>query len=163
MELKEQRELLKQEQELKNKLREGDVLNAALLAFKLNRPQTLFKAVNAMTASEKVLFVDQVVQNSEGVELLLKRVRDWNVVKRYAGLAQSLLTELFERVPYSHFPDLPKLLGEIKVYSEKHYSRIEKLYMHAFYFDHLINELALRPQKRLSTTESAPTKRVHIS
>lgn len=74
--LEEKKETLKQEQLMQNKLKDGDKVEAALIAHRLKRPQALYKITQEMTVYEITFFVDKILENPEGLTSLLTQIRD---------------------------------------------------------------------------------------
>jgi hypothetical protein len=55
------------------------------------------------------------------------------------------------------------ILEVLKVYTEKHYSHLEKLYMDSFYIGHILDEMRVLPTKRVpADLQDAGSKKVKI-
>lgn len=161
IELEAKREMVKLEQTLQNELSRGHFVEAALIAFKLKRPQGIYNIVQQMNQSELTNFVDGLVETTEGVMALLTHIRDWNCFKKYTPMAQRLLVEVFDRIPVEQFPDSREVIQGIITYSMKHFARAERLYMDSFLVEHLMNEIALLPS-RGSTEDGVIAKRAKV-
>lgn len=159
-ELTQKREVVKQEQNLANYLKAGNLHEAAIVAFGLGRHEKLYGILTEMSPKELTVFVDQVVQ--EGLDKLLVNIRDWNAFKKFSNLAQKLLSELFERVSWENLSGYTEELQAIMTYSQKHYSRFEKLYKEAFYMEHVLNDMEVLPQKRNNTHTLKVTKKPKV-
>lgn len=144
----EKRAIVQQEQDITNLTKQGKKVEAAMIALKLKRPATLYKIVADMDKTEVTRFVDAVIEEEEGMNMLLKHIRDWNTLKQFSYKAQTLLYELFDRVSFKSFPNMSETLEVLKVYTEKHYSHLEKLYTDSFYIGHLLDEMRVMPTKR---------------
>ena len=135
------------EQNLQQCIKNGHYVDAAIISFKLKRPQGVYNIARNMSTSELTNFVDGLVETPEGLSALISHIRDWNCFKKYSSVAQKLLAEVIERVQLDQFPQIKEILQGIVVYSEKHFKRAEKLYTEAFIVEHLMNEIALMPNK----------------
>lgn len=159
----EKRAIVQQEQQITNLTQQGKKVEAAMIALKLKRPATLYKIVADMDKNDMTVFVDSVIEEEEGVNTLLKHIRDWNTLKQYSYKAQTLLYEVFERVSFKSFPNMSDILEVLKVYTEKHYSHLEKLYMDSFYIGHILDEMRVLPTKRVPIDlQDAGSKKVKI-
>lgn len=156
--LEEKKEIVKLEQTMQNELKIGHFVNAAIIAFKLKRPQTIYKIIQNMSSHDIVNFIDGLVESPEGLTALLTHIRDWNCFKKYSSMAQKLLFEVFERIPFNQFPEAKDLLNGIITYSNKHFNRAQKLYMDSFLVEHLLNEIALMPSKNICVEDSVNKK-----
>ena len=159
--LEERKETVRMEQVMQNEIKVGHYVEAALIAFKLKRPQGIYNIVQNMSSYEITNFVDGLVETPEGVTVLLTHIRDWNCYKKYTPMAQKLLFEVCERIPASQFPESKEILEGIITYSMKHFARAEKLYMDSFLVEHLMNEIALLPTKSVNE-EDTTHKRAKI-
>ncbi|ORY71254.1 WD40-repeat-containing domain protein [Pseudomassariella vexata] len=154
--------LIQQEQELENHVRTGSYREAITLALQLNHPGRLLslftKVVSSNTPDEGSLSglkaVDQVLANlsDEQLFLLLLRLRDWNTNARTAPMAQRILWALVRSYPASRISNLSvkgargqkslkEVLNGLKVYTERHYKRMEELVDESYLVEYTLQEM----------------------
>jgi U3 small nucleolar RNA-associated protein 13 len=160
--LNEKKEVVKLEHDLQISIKNGLFVQAALIAFRLKRPKTLFTVVANMKKEDVCNFVDGLIDTPEGLTALLSHIRDWNCFKKYAAVAQGLLSEVLDRVPPEMMEKDKEILNAIVVYSKKHFERADKAYCETFLIGHLLNEISLMPIQRQSVLPSKRQK-VEIS
>ncbi|KAG8525473.1 uncharacterized protein KY384_009117 [Bacidia gigantensis] len=150
-------ERVEQDQELRNCEHDGRWREGIVLALQLNHPARLlgmFKKVVDTTPSEPgsisgVLAVDEVVGSLADEQLLslLMRVRDWNTNARTAPVAQRVLNVVVRKYSAQRLAMLGRRKGgkevveALKVYTERHYKRIEELWSESFIIDFLLGEM----------------------
>ncbi|KAI1117216.1 WD40-repeat-containing domain protein [Nemania sp. NC0429] len=159
--------LIEQEQELDNYEYAGAYREAITLALQLNHPrklQGLFeKVVNSKTPEAGSLSgskpVDEVLAtlSDEQLFLLLLRLRDWNTNARTAPMAQRILWTVVKSYPVSRLSGLSvrgakgqksvkEVLNALKVYTERHYKRMEELVDESYLVEYTLREMdALTP------------------
>ncbi|KAJ8126585.1 hypothetical protein O1611_g7052 [Lasiodiplodia mahajangana] len=154
--------LIEQEQELDNYEYAGAYREAITLALQLNHPrklQSLFeKVVNSKTPEagslSGVKAVDEVLAtlSDEQLFLLLLRVRDWNTNARTAPMAQRILWTIVKSYPVSRLSSLSvkgakgqkslkEVLNALKVYTERHYKRMEELVDESYLVEYTLREM----------------------
>jgi U3 small nucleolar RNA-associated protein 13 len=153
LQLEEKKQIIQLEHSMQSELRSGHYAEAALIAFKLKRPQSIYNIIQTMSNYEITNFVDGLVETPEGILALLTHIRDWNCFKKYSNMAQKLLFEVFERVPSLQVPEAKEILSGIVCYSNKHYDRAHKLYVDSFLIEHIINEITLVPLNKSNQAE----------
>lgn len=155
-------QLVEKEQELQNHIHSGSYREAITLALQLNHPgrllalfTTVINTKNPDVGSLTGLFaVDQVLAtlSDEQLFLLLLRLRDWNTNARTAPIAQRILWALVRSYPASKFStlsvkgakgqkSLKEVLNALKVYTERHYKRIEELVDESFLVEYTLKEM----------------------
>lgn len=159
--LEETKETIKLEQDLQMSIKNGHYVEAAIIAFRLKRPQSIYNIVTNMNQIEIANFVDGLIENTEGLSALMAHLRDWNCFKKYSSMAQRLMFEVFDRIPVENFSENKDMLEAVIVYSQKHFKRAEKLYQESFAIEHLMNEIAMLPRKS-SGLESEPQKKIKV-
>lgn len=159
--------LVEQEQQLENYIHAGAYRDAIVLALQLNHPGRLLNlftnVVTTSTPEEGSLCglkaVDDVLAklSDEQIFLLLLRLRDWNTNARTAPVAQRILWTLVKSYPASKFSNLSvkgargqkslsEVLNALKVYTERHYKRIEELVDESYLVEYTLQEMdALAP------------------
>jgi U3 small nucleolar RNA-associated protein 13 len=154
--------LVEQEQELENYIHAGSYRDAIILALQLNHPGRLlglFTNVVTTDAPEEdslsgLKAVDDVLANlsDEQIFLLLLRLRDWNTNARTAPIAQRILWALVRSYPASRFSNLSvkgargqkslrEVLNALKIYTERHYKRLEELVDESYLVEYTLQEM----------------------
>ncbi|KAL2151877.1 hypothetical protein VTH82DRAFT_5061 [Thermothelomyces myriococcoides] len=154
--------LVEQEQELENYIHAGAYREAIVLALQLNHPGrllNLFTNVVTKTTPEEgsltgLRAVDDVLArlSDEQIFLLLLRLRDWNTNARTAPVAQRILWALVKSYPADKFSNLSvkgargqkslsEVLNALKVYTERHYKRIEELVDESYLVEYTLQEM----------------------
>lgn len=154
--------LIKQEQELENYMHTGAYRDAIALALQLNHPGRLLKLFTSVVTTDKpdegslcgLKVVDEVLAtlSDEQIFLLLLRLRDWNTNARTAPVAQRILWALVRSYPASKFSNLSvkgargqkslkDVLNALKVYTERHYKRMEELVDESFLVEYTLQEM----------------------
>ncbi|KAI5865454.1 U3 small nucleolar RNA-associated protein [Durotheca rogersii] len=153
---------IEQEQKLENYEYVGAYREAITMALQLNHPrklQSLFeRVVNAKTPDPGSLSglktVDEVLGSlsDEQLFLLLLRLRDWNTNARTAPVAQRILWTLVKSYPASRLSSLSvkgaqgrkslkKVLNALRVYTERHYKRMEDLIEESYLVEYTLQEM----------------------
>ncbi|KAI1342011.1 WD40-repeat-containing domain protein [Xylariaceae sp. FL0016] len=154
--------LIEQAQELDNYEFAGAYREAITLALQLNHPrklQGLFeKVVNSKTPDEGSMTglkaVDDVLAtlSDEQLFILLLRLRDWNTNARTAPMAQRILWTVAKSYPASRLSNLAvkgakgqrslkEVLNALKVYTERHYKRMEELVDESYLVEYTLREM----------------------
>ncbi|UNI18855.1 U3 small nucleolar RNA-associated protein 13 [Purpureocillium takamizusanense] len=154
--------MIEQEQELQNHIFAGSYREAITLALQLNHPGrllSLFTSVVTSNSPEKgslcgLRAVDDVLGSlsDEQIFLLLLRLRDWNTNARTAPIAQRILWTLVQSYPASKFSNLSikgargqqslkDVLHGLKVYTERHYKRMEELVDESYLVEYTLQEM----------------------
>jgi U3 small nucleolar RNA-associated protein 13 len=98
--------------------------------------------------------VDQVLASlsDEQIFALLLRLRDWNTNARTASVSQRILSTLVKSYPSSRLSDLKvrglqgqrslkEVLGALKVYTDRHYKRMEELIDESYLVEYTLREM----------------------
>ncbi|KAL2157613.1 hypothetical protein VTH06DRAFT_5992 [Thermothelomyces fergusii] len=154
--------LVEQEQELENYIHAGAYREAIVLALQLNHPGrllNLFTSVVTSTTPEEgsltgLHAVDDVLArlSDEQIFLLLLRLRDWNTNARTAPVAQRILWALVRSYPADKFSNLSvkgargqkslsEVLNALRVYTERHYKRIQELVDESYLVEYTLQEM----------------------
>ncbi|PQE17821.1 hypothetical protein CJF32_00010983 [Rutstroemia sp. NJR-2017a WRK4] len=154
-------QFVEQEQELQNYIHAGSYREAIVLALQLNHPArllSLFTSVVTGNAEEGSLSglkaVDQVLASlsDEQIFALLLRLRDWNTNARTASVSQRILSTLVKSYPSSRLSNLKvrglqgqrslkEVLGALKVYTDRHYKRMEELIDESYLVEYTLREM----------------------
>ena len=154
--------LIEQEQELENYIHAGAYRDAIILALQLNHPGRLLNIFTNVTTSNSpeqgslcgLRAVDKVLASLSDEQLftLLLRLRDWNTNARTAPVAQRILWTLVRSYPASKFSNLSikgsrgqkslkEVLNALKVYTERHYKRMEELVDESYLVEYTLQEM----------------------
>ena len=152
-----QAERVEQDQELQNCARDGRWREGIVLALQLNHPARLlaiFQKVVDTVPVEKgsicgIGAVDNVIAelSDEQLLLLLMRVRDWNTNARTAPVAQRVLNVVVKTYSTDRLARLAKrkggkdVLEALKVYTERHYKRMEDLWSESWIVEFVLGEM----------------------
>lgn len=154
--------LIEQEQELENHIHTGSYREAITLALQLNHPGRLLNLFTKVVTTDKpdpgslcgLKAVDEVLANlsDEQIFLLLLRLRDWNANARTAPVAQRILSTLVRSYPASRISNLSvkgargqkslkEVLHALKVYTDRHYRRMEELVDESYLVEYTLQEM----------------------
>jgi U3 small nucleolar RNA-associated protein 13 len=167
--------MIEQEQQLENYIHAGSFREAIVLALQLNHPGrllNLFRNVVTTQSPEKgslsgLKAVDEVLANlsDDQIFMLLLRLRDWNTNARTAPVAQRIMSALVRSYPASKFSNLSvkgargqkslqEVLNALKVYTERHYKRLEELVDESYLVEYTLREMdSLAPSMGGSSDE----------
>lgn len=155
-------EVIEREQELQNHIFAGSYREAITLALQLNHPGRLLSIFRSVVTSASpdegslcgLKAVDDVLASlsDEQIFLLLLRLRDWNTNARNAPVAQKILWTLVRSYPASKLSKLSvkgtrgqKSLGDVlhglRVYTERHYKRVEELVDESYLVEYTLKEM----------------------
>ncbi|KAK7430406.1 U3 small nucleolar RNA-associated protein 13 [Neonectria magnoliae] len=155
-------EMIEQEQELQNHIHAGSYREAITLALQLNHPGRLLSLFTTVITSSNpdagslsgLKAVDEVLGNlsDEQIFLLLLRLRDWNTNARTAPVAQRILWTIIRSYPASKFSNLSvkgargqqslkDVLHAIRIYTERHYKRMEDLVDESYLVEYTLQEM----------------------
>lgn len=154
--------LIEQEQELQNHIHTGSYREAITLALQLNHPGRLLALFTSVIKSKNpdagsltgLKAVDEVLASlsDEQLFLLLLRLRDWNTNARTAPVAQRILWALVRSYPAARFSNLSvkgargqkslkEVMNALKVYTERHYKRLEELVDESYLLEYTLQEM----------------------
>ena len=154
--------VIEQEQELQNHIFAGSYREAITLALQLNHPGRLLNLFTSVVTSDSreqgtlcgLKAVDDVLAtlSDEQIFLLLLRLRDWNTNARTAPVAQRILWTLVRSYPASKFSNLSvkgargqqslkEVLQALRVYTERHYKRMEELVDESYLVEYTLQEM----------------------
>ncbi|KAK9458306.1 WD40-repeat-containing domain protein [Dipodascopsis uninucleata] len=149
----EREELIEKEQELSNHIVRHEWKNAILLAMSLDHPHrllSLFVTVMAENHEEGSVVglkeVDAVLSSltKDQLQVLFKRIRDWNTNARTSPVAQRLLHTILLAYPPEtilEIEDIRRTLGALLPYSERHYNRVNELLEDSFIVDFTLRQM----------------------
>ncbi len=109
------------------------------------------------------LLLDQYIAplEDEDLEKIIGYLSDWNTNSRYSFPSQMLISCLFRVIPSERLRNL-RLLTEkcagLQAYSERHYSRVDKLYQATHLIDYIISSITMQ---QLDSASGAMTDDYH--
>ncbi|KAM0071526.1 putative transcription factor WD40-like family [Helianthus debilis subsp. tardiflorus] len=145
---KEEESVLKS-QELENAVLDANYTKAIHLAFELRRPHKLFELFGALCRSEDAK--NQVktalgVLSMDEYRLLLEYVREWNTKPKLCHVAQFVLFQVFSILSPTEIVEMKgvgELLEGLIPYSQRHYSRVDRLERSTFLLDYTLNGMSI--------------------
>lgn len=171
----EERELLCA-QDLSNSLQRGDYKRAVLLCLELDQPRRLLNVLRQVVEADDTTAREKVDAALAGLSpertlQTLKYVRDWNTNARSADIAQRVLG-LFLRTRTADellaMPGLKQLFEAIIPYTERHYTRVQKLLTRSYITNYTLSAMAdIAPlddeaDEAASAAVIAATQRAHM-
>lgn len=147
---------VEQEQQLQNHIHHGSYREAIVLALELNHPARLLKLLQNVAATSPpedgslsgVKAVDEVLGDLSDAQLLIlmQRLRDWNTNARTAVVAQRILGVIVRSYPTEKLAGLrgrgwKEVLSALKVYTERHYRRVEELMDESYLVEYTLAEM----------------------
>ncbi|QPG73772.1 hypothetical protein FOA43_001086 [Brettanomyces nanus] len=144
---------IEKEQALQNYISEGSWVEAFELALKLDHPMRLYNVVKSSIAanqdSKSVIgsfALEEVIAklDEDKIKLIFKRIRDWNTNSRLFNVAQKLIRVIltkFEIEKLSQIPGIMNYIDAIVPYSERHYSRYDKLVEDSYVLDYVAKKM----------------------
>lgn len=163
-------QFVEQEQELQNYMHQKNYRQAITLALQLNHPGrllSLFTSVVTTSPPEEgslsgLKAIDEVLSSlsDSQIFILLLRIRDWNTNNRTAPVAQKIMWVLVRSYPATRLANLKVrrhdegeagnsaktdslavVLDALKVYSARHYKRMEELVDESFVLEFTLKEM----------------------
>lgn len=148
---------VEQDQELQNHIHRGNYREAITLALALNHPARLLSLLQGVVDTQPqetgslsgLKAVDEVLGSLGDEQLLslLHRVRDWNTNARTCMVAQRVLGVVVRSYGAERLAGLGKRRGgrevveALRVYTERHYRRIEELWGESWLVEFLLGEM----------------------
>jgi U3 small nucleolar RNA-associated protein 13 len=151
------------DQKLQNYAYAGNYREAIVLALQMDQPARLLSLLKSVTETEQpdagslsgLTSVDEVLASLADEQLykLLLRLRDWNTNVRTAHIAQKILWVVVKSYPASRLASLrpqgkvgakgslKDVLDAVRVYSERHYKRVEELVDESYLLDFTLREM----------------------
>jgi len=138
---------VEREQAFFNAERSGEVAKAIELALSLERPGALLRVLTRMLEDDYEhgdARLRQCVKplSDESLTRMLKCVREWNTNGRTCHVAQHVLAAIFRThsmEELSKLEDIGGIMQACRAYTERHRSRLERLYRGTFMVDILLS------------------------
>lgn len=146
-------EVILRGQELENAVVDADYVKAIRLAFELRRPHKLFELFSDLCrkpgAEDQVSKALQELDKDE-ISKLLEYIREWNTKPKFCHVSQLVLSQLFTMLSPTEIikiKGIGELLEGLIPYSQRHFSRIDRLERSTFLLDYaLIGMSVMEPQ-----------------
>ncbi|KAF3432659.1 hypothetical protein FNV43_RR23761 [Rhamnella rubrinervis] len=136
-------------QELENAVLDADYTKAIQIAFELCRPHKLFELFAELCRKrEAENHIGRALQalGQEDLRQLLEYVREWNTKPKLCHVAQFVLFTVFNILSPTEIIEM-KAIGELLEglipYSQRHYSRIDRLVRSSFLLDYTLTGMSV--------------------
>lgn len=149
--IKENEELVLQEQQLNNYIFNDQLLKALKLALRLNRPQQVLRIIQDLIKKQDVNLSDTVNDlETEQKELLLKCATTWNTNSRNCQPAQLVLNILLNNMQSGNFKPvaLSSTVEGALPYTERHFRRLTQLFQDLQFVKYTID--CMQPHAKVS-------------
>lgn len=147
--LSRQQEASSRDQDLENAVKDADYTKAIQLAFELRKPHKLFQLLSDLCMRSDSEDQIEKALNSFGKEelrLLLEYIREWNTKPKLCHIAQFVLSRVFRKYPPTEIMEVKgvsELLEGLIPYSQRHYSRIDRLVRSSFLLDYILTGMSV--------------------
>uniref|UniRef100_A0A2P2JNJ1 Uncharacterized protein MANES_09G127900 n=1 Tax=Rhizophora mucronata TaxID=61149 RepID=A0A2P2JNJ1_RHIMU len=136
-------------QELENAVLDADYTKAIQIAFELRRPHKLFELFGELCrkkgADNQMEKVFHALRKEE-FHLLFEYIREWNTKPKLCHVAQFILFRVFSILPPTEIlkiRGIGELLEGIIPYSQRHFSRIDRLVRSTFLVDYILTGMSV--------------------
>ncbi|KAL0918183.1 hypothetical protein M5K25_010177 [Dendrobium thyrsiflorum] len=146
-------------QELENAISDADYAKAIQLAFELRRPHKLFELLSQLCRRDAVDPLDKSLHNigKDELRVLLEYVREWNTKPKLCHVANFVLFRVFKLFPPTEVIEIKgisELLEGLIPYSQRHFSRIDRLVRSSYLLDYILNEMSVIEPENVSLQSS---------
>ncbi|KAL5802889.1 hypothetical protein ACOSQ4_031194 [Xanthoceras sorbifolium] len=136
-------------QELENAVSDADYTKAIQIAFELRRPHKLFDLFSRLCRKREA--GHQIEKALHGIDkeefrLLFEYIREWNTKPKLCHVAQVVLFQLFNILPPTEIIEIKgiaELLEGLIPYSQRHFSRIDRLVRSTFLLDYTLTGMSV--------------------
>lgn len=150
-------------QELENAVSDADYTKAIQIAFQLHRPHKLFDLFAQLCRNGDAEYqIEKALRalDKEESRLLLEYVREWNTKPKLCHIAQFVLFRIFSILPPTEITEIRgigELLEGLIPYSQRHFSRIDRLERSTFLLDYTLTGMSvIEPEtKEIELTSSS--------
>lgn len=144
---------VEKDQALRNCIREGDWVNAFMLALELNHPMRLYNVLKECISKndnpESIIGsfeLEHLIGKLEDDKILLlfKRIRDWNTNARLFEVAQKVIRVILDRCDLDKLYQIKGIMAYIDAiipYSERHYNRFDGLIEQSYILDYVSRKM----------------------
>ncbi|WCJ27775.1 Transducin beta-like protein 3 [Euphorbia peplus] len=136
-------------QELENAVLDAEYTKAIHLAFELRRPHKLFELFSQICrkgGAEHQIEKAVGALGKEEIGLLFEYVREWNTKPKLCHVAQHVLFSVFNILPPTEILEIKgigELLEGLIPYSQRHFSRIDRLVRSTFLVDYTLTGMSV--------------------
>ncbi|PKU82710.1 transducin beta-like protein 3 isoform X1 [Dendrobium catenatum] len=146
-------------QELENAISDADYAKAIQLAFELRRPHKLFELLSQLCRRDAVDPLEKSLRNigKDELRVLLEYVREWNTKPKLCHVANFVLFRVFKLFPPTEVIEIKgisELLEGLIPYSQRHFSRIDRLVRSSYLLDYVLNEMSVIEPENVSLQSS---------
>ncbi|XP_057532002.1 protein TORMOZ EMBRYO DEFECTIVE isoform X1 [Amaranthus tricolor] len=154
-------------QELENAVSDADYAKAIQIAFELRKPHRLYELLSELCRKKDA--VDHLKKallplGKEEIRQLFEYIREWNTKPKLCHIAQLVLLQVFSLLSPTEIAEVKgigELLEGIIPYSQRHFSRIDRLERSTFLLDYtLIGMSVMEPEEDRSKTFNSSRKNV---
>ncbi|GLH04239.1 Protein Notchless [Gryllus bimaculatus] len=154
--LKQEEQLLLQEQELSNLLHSEELLSALKLALTFDRPLTVLRIIQSVMQRGGSGLADTIKElNNEQKEKLLKCAVSWNTNSKNSQPAQLVLSSLLDDLSTGRLKptDFSAVLEGVIPYTERHFKRLTKLSQDLYFLQYTLSCMNIHSEKSTIATE----------
>ncbi|KAB2049401.1 hypothetical protein ES319_A13G173800v1 [Gossypium barbadense] len=136
-------------QELENALLDAEYTKAIQIALELRRPHKLFELFSELCRKREAGYhIDKALHALGKGEFLLlfEYIREWNTKPKLCHVAQSVLFRAFNILPPTEIIEIKsisELLEGLIPYSQRHFSRIDRLIRSTFLLDYTLLRMSV--------------------
>ncbi|XP_027180585.1 transducin beta-like protein 3 isoform X1 [Coffea eugenioides] len=136
-------------QDLENAVMDADYIRAIQLAFELRRPHKLFELFGEIYRKGSAdVQIEKALRclNKEEFAQLLEYVREWNTKPKLCHVAQFVLFKIFSILSPTDIAEIRgigELLEGLIPYSQRHFSRIDRLQRSTFLLDYTLTGMSV--------------------
>ncbi|KAF5280509.1 hypothetical protein FQA39_LY18031 [Lamprigera yunnana] len=139
-------ELVLQEQQLNNYVKNNQMLKALKLALNLNRPLQTLRIIRDIIKKGKCGLIETIHQlRNDQKEILLKSATEWNTNSKNCQAAQLVLNILIKELQSVQFcpVSLNTVIEQTLPYTERHFQRLTRVLQDLHFINYTINLLIL--------------------
>ncbi|PKA58862.1 Dynein assembly factor with WDR repeat domains 1 [Apostasia shenzhenica] len=135
-------------QELENAISDADYAKAIQLAFELRRPHKLFELFSQLCRRDAPDPLGKTLCSlgKDELRILLEYAREWNTKPKLCHVANFVLFHIFKLFPPTKIMEIKgisELLEGFIPYSQRHFSRIDRLVRGSFLLDYTLNAMSV--------------------
>jgi U3 small nucleolar RNA-associated protein 13 len=157
-------------QELQNAISDAEYSKAIQIAFELRRPHQLFNLFSQLYKKRDAEFqVEKALRalGNDEIRQLMEYVREWNTKPKLCHVAHFVLFRIFNILPPTDIVEI-KGIGEVLEgiipYSQRHYSRIDRLQRNTYLLDYTLTGMSvLDPQEDESIEDPEPIQEIAVN
>ncbi|KAG7980656.1 hypothetical protein I3843_05G193000 [Carya illinoinensis] len=156
-------------QELENAVSDADYIKAIQIAFELRRPHKLFAMFAELCRKRDAQGqIDKALHGlgKDEFRLLFEFVREWNTKPKLCHVAQFMLFRVFNILPPTEIIEIKgigELLEGLIPYSQRHFSRIDRLVRSTFLLDYTLTGMSvIEPEIDEKERKDGSLKHSHV-